>query len=221
VLEGRYTDAYLEQAGGDAPRFTDEDLRIIGSPMGFVGINVYLPKYYVLASDEAPGWRVVPLAKSHAKTAADATIGREAMYWDRKFVQSLWNANETFVTSKSRRQHECWKGPPKCLQPAVSDVWRGCYRRAFADTRTDMGRNPAAPATPCSAELSFCAKVPDIEMMVGVMRIRATWCAEERRSPTSPALPRARAHRSACSPPGATYRRTNRRTFTAPPRIVE
>jgi beta-glucosidase len=27
MLEGRYTDAYLEAAGKDAPRFTDEDLR--------------------------------------------------------------------------------------------------------------------------------------------------------------------------------------------------
>ena len=29
MLEGRYTDAYLEEAGGDAPKFTDDELRTI------------------------------------------------------------------------------------------------------------------------------------------------------------------------------------------------
>jgi beta-glucosidase len=27
MLEGRYTDAYLEEAGGDAPKFTEDELR--------------------------------------------------------------------------------------------------------------------------------------------------------------------------------------------------
>jgi beta-glucosidase len=36
---------------------------IIASPLDFVGINVYKPDVYVLASDEAPGWREIPYAK--------------------------------------------------------------------------------------------------------------------------------------------------------------
>jgi beta-glucosidase len=31
MLEGRYTDAYLKEAGADAPKFTDDDLKVIGS----------------------------------------------------------------------------------------------------------------------------------------------------------------------------------------------
>ena len=45
MLEGKYTDAYLKEAGRDAPRFTDEDLKIIASPLDFVGINVYTPAF--------------------------------------------------------------------------------------------------------------------------------------------------------------------------------
>src|SRR5262249_6691180 len=45
MLEGRYTDAYLR--GGDAPSFTDDELRIIASPLDFVGINLYRPARYV------------------------------------------------------------------------------------------------------------------------------------------------------------------------------
>jgi beta-glucosidase len=47
MLEGRYTDAYLAEAGGQTPRFTDAELATIASPLDFVGINVYRPGWYV------------------------------------------------------------------------------------------------------------------------------------------------------------------------------
>jgi len=43
MLEGKYTDAYLKTAGKDAPKFTDDDLKVIASSLDFVGINVYKP----------------------------------------------------------------------------------------------------------------------------------------------------------------------------------
>ena len=55
MLEGQYTDAYLAEAGRDAPKFTDDELKTIASPLDFVGINVYRPDRYVAPSDEAPG----------------------------------------------------------------------------------------------------------------------------------------------------------------------
>jgi beta-glucosidase len=54
MLEGRCTDAYLSEAGGETPRLTDDELRTIASPLDFVGINVYRPGWYVEPSDEAP-----------------------------------------------------------------------------------------------------------------------------------------------------------------------
>ena len=99
MLEGKYTDSYLKAAGKDAPKFTDEDLKIIASPLDFVGINVYKPAAYVLASDQAPGWREIPFAKSHPRMFNIwLTIGPEALYWAPKFVQSLWGAKEIFLT---------------------------------------------------------------------------------------------------------------------------
>lgn len=99
MLEGKYTDGYLRETGKDAPRFTDEDLRIIGAPLDFVGFNVYAPRSYVLASDRAPGWRAVPYAKGHAKAAiSNFPIAPECLYWASKFVHSLWGAKEIFIT---------------------------------------------------------------------------------------------------------------------------
>lgn len=98
MLEGKYTDSYLKEAGKDAPKFTDEDLKIIGSSLDFVGINVYVPTY-VEASGEAPGWSKVPFAKGHAKTAiANFPISPEVLYWAPRHVQTLWNAREIYIT---------------------------------------------------------------------------------------------------------------------------
>src|SRR5262245_33868964 len=93
MLEGNYTDAYLKEAGKDAPKFTDDDLKVIASPLDFAGINVYKPEVYVLASDQAPGWRAVPYTKGHPTMFNKwLTLGPEALYWAPKLVQTLWGA---------------------------------------------------------------------------------------------------------------------------------
>jgi beta-glucosidase len=99
MLEGQYTDAYLQAAGADAPQFTPDDLKVIAEPLDFVGINVYKPVAYVLASDRAPGWRELPFAKAHPNMFNRwLTLGPEAMYWAPTFVHSLWGAQEIFIT---------------------------------------------------------------------------------------------------------------------------
>src|SRR5262249_44557574 len=60
MLEGRYTDAYLDHAGANAPTFTDDELKTIAAPLDFAGINIYRPHVYVQPSDEPPGYSVVP-----------------------------------------------------------------------------------------------------------------------------------------------------------------
>jgi beta-glucosidase len=99
ILEGKYTDAYLEAAGADAPKFNDAELAVIASPVDFVGINVYMPNEYVLATDAAPGFRTVPFSPSHPRMAAPwHRIGPEAIYWASRHVATLWNPKQIFIT---------------------------------------------------------------------------------------------------------------------------
>jgi beta-glucosidase len=99
ILEGRYTDAYLAAAGVGAPKFTDQDLRAIASPVDFVGINVYMPSHYVLADDAPPGYRLVPFSPSHPRMAAPwHRIGPEALYWAPRHVAALWGVKEVYLT---------------------------------------------------------------------------------------------------------------------------
>jgi beta-glucosidase len=99
ILEGKYTDAYLAAAGNDAPKFTGEDLKIISSPVDFVGINVYRPAAYVVASEQAGGFRPISFNKSHPRMRSLwHLLGPEVMYWAPRQMQSLWNAKEIYIT---------------------------------------------------------------------------------------------------------------------------
>jgi beta-glucosidase len=99
MLEGRYLDAYLAEAGGTTPRFSDEELRTIASPLDFVGINVYRPGWYVEPSDEPPGYREVPISASHPKMQSSwHVLDPEVMYWAPRQMQSIWGATSIFIT---------------------------------------------------------------------------------------------------------------------------
>jgi beta-glucosidase len=99
MLEGKYTDAYLEDAGENAPKFTDDELATIGSPLDFVGINVYRPNLYVEPSDDPSGFRTVPINASHPKMKSGWHIlDPDCLYWAPKLVQSLWGAQSIYIT---------------------------------------------------------------------------------------------------------------------------
>ena len=53
VLEGKYTDGYLQRQGANAPKVEAGDMKIIGSPLDFVGLNVYRPEYVSAAASPA------------------------------------------------------------------------------------------------------------------------------------------------------------------------
>lgn len=98
MLEGTYTDEYLAEAGG-GPVFTDDELRIIASPLDFVGINVYKPAWYVEPSDDPPGYRDIPVNASHPKMQSSwHVLDPEVMYWAPRHMQSIWGATSIFIT---------------------------------------------------------------------------------------------------------------------------
>jgi beta-glucosidase len=98
ILEGRYSDAFLTAAGPDAPRFTDDDLRVIGSPLDFVGVNIYKVDAYVQGIDEAPGYETFPFASTHPHAASWHRISPESMYWGPRLLHSVWCPPEIYVT---------------------------------------------------------------------------------------------------------------------------
>lgn len=103
ILEGRYPEAYLRAAGEDAPRFTTEELKIISSPLDFVGINIYLARYYVQASEAAPGYTLLPFQATHPiarfpGSGMGLPITPEAMYWGPRHLSSIWGVKNIYIT---------------------------------------------------------------------------------------------------------------------------
>jgi beta-glucosidase len=98
IFEGKYTDRYLSAYGKDAPKFTADDLKAISSPIDFVGLNVYRPAVYVVASGSAAGFRPVPFNASHPRMFSTwHLLGPEAIYWAPRLVHSLWKPKEIYI----------------------------------------------------------------------------------------------------------------------------
>ncbi len=99
ILEGKYTEGFLAEAGRDAPKYTADDLGIISSPIDFVGLNVYKPDHYVLAADNARGFTLAPFPASFPHMDASwLRVGPEAMYWAPRHAARLWGVKSIYIT---------------------------------------------------------------------------------------------------------------------------
>ena len=99
ILEGKYTDGFLEYAGKDAPKFTADELKIIGSKNDFVGLNIYAPQFYIAASDKKPGWTVLPFPASFPHMNSEwLRVGPEVIYWAPRIAAKIWNIENLYIS---------------------------------------------------------------------------------------------------------------------------
>ncbi len=98
IMEGRYTNMYLNRLGADAPQYTDAELKIISSPIDFVGLNIYQPAY-VRADATEKGYAVVPPPDSYPHMFSPwLSVGPEALYWGPKLVADVWKVKDLYIT---------------------------------------------------------------------------------------------------------------------------
>lgn len=99
ILEGKYTDRFLENAGKDAPKYTVDELKIISSSVDFVGLNVYRPEFYVVAADRAPGFAVLPFPTSFPHMNSEwLRIAPETIYWAPRLAAKVWNVDTIYIS---------------------------------------------------------------------------------------------------------------------------
>jgi beta-glucosidase len=99
ILEGKYTDHFLEFSGKDAPKFTAEELKIIGSKIDFVGLNIYAPQFYIIPKDTKPGFDVAPFPASFPHMNSEwLRIGPETAYWVPRLAAKVWNIDNIFIS---------------------------------------------------------------------------------------------------------------------------
>jgi beta-glucosidase len=126
IQEGKYTDAYLAAAKSDAPKFTDEDLKAISSPLDFVGINIYTPQY-VRADGSPLGFSVVGHPASFPHMISPwLFVGPEALYWGPRHINKIWNAKEIYIT-----ENGCSSSDVPAPDGTVYDTDRVMYLRNY------------------------------------------------------------------------------------------
>jgi beta-glucosidase len=99
VQEGRYPDFYLEAEGDAAPSFTDEEMAAIGTPLDFLGMNMYTPTYVVADDSQPHGYREIPHSPSYPKMFTDwLYFCPQITYWGPRFARELWDVPEIYIT---------------------------------------------------------------------------------------------------------------------------
>jgi beta-glucosidase len=99
ILEGKYTENFLSYTGANAPTFTDAELKIIGSHNDFIGLNIYAPQFYVVASQQTPGFSVLPFPRSFPHMSSEwLRIGPETAYWAPRLAAKVWNLDAIYIT---------------------------------------------------------------------------------------------------------------------------
>jgi beta-glucosidase len=127
ILEGKYGDAYLARTGKDAPKFTEEDLRMISSQIDFVGLNVYKPDHYVVAAHNERGFALAPLPSSFPHMDSSwLNFGPEAMYWAPRYLAKLWGVTSIFITENGTSAAD-----DTAADGNVYDVDRIMYLRSY------------------------------------------------------------------------------------------
>jgi beta-glucosidase len=126
IEEGKYTDLYLSTAGADAPTFTADELKVISSPLDFVGINIYTPMY-VRADGSSQGFATVPHPASFPHMASPwLFVGPEALYWGPRHAARIWNVKEIYIT-----ENGCSSSDVPAADGLVYDTDRVMYLRNY------------------------------------------------------------------------------------------
>lgn len=139
VYEGKYTDAYLSGAGADAPKFTPEELKIVSSPLDFLGINVYTG-IYVRADASPVGYAVVPHPQSFPHMASPwLFVCPESLYWGPRHTADIWKVKEIYIT-----ENGCSSSDVPADDGKVYDTDRVMYLRSYL-THLQRATNDGVP----------------------------------------------------------------------------
>jgi beta-glucosidase len=98
-MEGAYPETYLKDEGENAPEFTDDEMKIIGSPLDFVGANIYAPTYISADENSPKGYSVVPHPETYPKMNMNwLFVGPQITYWAPRMLKEIWGVKAVYIT---------------------------------------------------------------------------------------------------------------------------
>ena len=99
ILDGKYPDTYIDAEGPNAPDFTDQDMKLIGAQMDFVGLNTYAPTYIRAESGSKTGFAVIPFPDTHPYMDVSwLRLGPEVAYWGTRLLKDIWDVKAVVIS---------------------------------------------------------------------------------------------------------------------------
>ena len=133
VVFGKYPDNILNECAGILPEITDEDMALIGSPIDFIGLNIYQGRY--VAAGENGQAENVPFAVGAPLNAIKWNIVPETLYWGPRFMYERYKL-PIYITENGMAAHDAVALDGKVHDPNRIDFLHR-YLREFRKAASD------------------------------------------------------------------------------------
>ena len=97
VFQGHYPEAFLREAGADAPRVEPGDMERIALPTDFLGLNVYAGNFVRAGADGQP--EVLPFPRGYPEGALWwLKITPQSLYWAVRHAAEVFGVKSFYMT---------------------------------------------------------------------------------------------------------------------------
>jgi beta-glucosidase len=97
IFRGSYADAFLAEAGDDAPDVADGDLALIGQPMDFLGLNPYAGRFVRAGGDGKAEVLTFP-PQYPCGDLWWLQVTPQVIYWAVRFATEVFGASGVYIT---------------------------------------------------------------------------------------------------------------------------
>lgn len=99
IMEGGYRDTYLAAQGKDAPLVKPGDMKVIGSPLDFLSINVYTGNTVRADASKPGGYDILPrLPQSPRMASPWLYVSPEVIYWGIRAISEMWKPKALYIS---------------------------------------------------------------------------------------------------------------------------
>jgi beta-glucosidase len=96
IFKGSYPENIWKEKGKDVPEITGQEMKIISTPIDFLGLNIYTGTR--IKASKTKTYEVIPYPKRHPKTTYGWNINPDCIYWGLKIVNDLYKIKKFYIT---------------------------------------------------------------------------------------------------------------------------
>jgi beta-glucosidase len=127
IYKGRYHPAYLESAGQDAPKFKDEDFKLISLKTDFLGLNTYSGSFARAGADGRA--ERVDLPPSYPQADSPwLKLNARSLYWGTRHAAEVYGVENVYITENGAGYDDLPPANGEVLDLHRLEYVRACVR---------------------------------------------------------------------------------------------